>query len=112
MAISIASRKQKARLLQQRVRDAILAKFPQLTERDVKSTSMGDSGVDVKLSQAAVDLFPFSVEAKAQESVSLWSWWKQAVTNTEKGTKPLLVIKKSREEPLAVMRFSDFMEIL
>lgn len=112
MAIKIASRKAKARLLQQRVRDAILAKYPQLTERDVVSTTMGDSGVDVKLSQAAVELFPYSIEAKAQETASLWSWWKQTVTNTAKGTKPLLVIKRSREDVLVVMKFSDFMEVL
>jgi len=112
MATTPQSRKAKGRIFQQYVRDMILAKFPTLTERDVQSTGMGQSGADVKLSEAAVKLFPYSVEAKNQETVSLWNWWEQTSANTEKGTKPLLVIKKNRKEPLAVVTLKDFMDML
>jgi hypothetical protein len=112
MAKTPQSRKSKGRRFQQFIRDAILEKFPQLTERDVESTGMGQSGADIKLSQAAVEKFPYSVEAKNQETVSLWAWWRQTESNVDKDTKPLLVIKKNRQEPLAVLRFKDFMDLL
>jgi hypothetical protein len=62
MASSVASRKAKARRLQQKVVALILEEYPELTERDVKSVPMGVTGADIELSQRAFDLFPFSVE--------------------------------------------------
>jgi hypothetical protein len=109
--ISAASAKQKGRLCQQMVRDAILVAFPKLTERDVKSTSMGASGVDVQLSEAAVKVFPYAVETKNCEKLSIWAAFKQAESNRTKDTDPLLVIKRNREEPLVILRFTDFMKI-
>ncbi len=109
--ITVASAKQKGRAAQQMVRDAILAKFPSLTERDVKSTSMGASGVDVQLSEAAVKLFPYAVESKNCEKISIWAAFKQAESNRTKDTDPLLVLKRNREEPLAILRLADFMKL-
>lgn len=109
--ITIASSKQRGRLAQQYVRDAILAKFPQLTERDVKSTSMGASGVDVLLSEAAVKAFPYAIEVKNCEKLSIWAAMKQAEANRTKDTQPLLVIKRNREDYIAILKFSDFMQL-
>lgn len=112
MANTPSSRKSKGRRFQQLIRDAILDKFPELTDRDVESTGMGQSGVDIKLSQLAVNLFPWAIEAKNQERISLWSWWKQAEENADDETKPLLVVKRNRQEPLAILRFKDFMNLI
>ncbi len=109
--ISVASKKQKARLLQQKVRDAILDTFPLLEKDDVKSTSMGASGEDIQLSPAARRLFPFSVEAKARESIAVYAWYEQAKTNSG-GHHPLLVIKQNHSKPLVVLDLDTFMELV
>lgn len=107
-----ASRKSKGRKFQQQIRDLIIESFPQLEPDDVRSTSMGCSGTDVLLSPLAKKIFPYSVEAKAQETVSLYSWWEQANANILPNTSPLLVIKKSRVKPIVVLDLTDFMEIV
>ena len=109
--ITVQSGKAKGRRLQQDVRDAILATFPSLTDRDVQSTSMGAGGVDVKLSQAAADLFPYSVECKWHEAISIWSCLKQAEENKEDLT-PLLVFKRNRSETYCCLKLEDFMNLV
>jgi len=71
MAKTIQSRKSKGRRLQQFVRDMILENFDHLEPDDVRSTSMGAGGEDVLLSPAARKVFPFSVECKNVEKISL-----------------------------------------
>lgn len=111
MGMKVASKKAKGRNLQKLVVQKILAKFPQLTERDVASTSMGASGIDVQLSEAAAKLFPFATECKAQEALSLYPAFEQAKANA-KDLTPLLIVKKNRQEVLAVLRLDDFMKLV
>lgn len=106
------SAKAKGRRLQQFVRDAVLKLFTSLTSDDVRSTGMGQSGVDVQLSQAAKKLFPYSVECKNKERMNIWRELEQAVENTEPDTKPLLVMTKNRTDTYAVIQFDHFMELL
>jgi hypothetical protein len=74
---------------------------------------MGQSGCDLYLSPAARAQFPFGVECKAQETISLPAWWKQCENNASKeGLIPLLVFKRNREEPLAVLRWTDLLALL
>jgi len=65
------SRKAKGRRLQKEVVSKIQNVF-NLSDNDVRSTSMGVSGVDIQLSDAALKVFPFAVECKAQESLNIW----------------------------------------
>ena len=60
--------KQKGRLGQQEIRDALLEAFPELEPDDVKSTVMGDTGADIQLSPAARKLIPISIEVKRRKS--------------------------------------------
>jgi len=106
------TRKAKGRVFQQALRSDIVSTL-QINEGDILSTAMGQGGCDLYLSPASRDKFPFGVEAKAQETISLWSWWKQASTNAEKiGLDPLLVIKKNRTAPLAVLEWDTFLELV
>ncbi len=107
-----ASSKAKGRLLQQLVRDKILDIYPSLEPDDVKSTSMGASGEDIQLSPAARKLFPYSVECKSRETISTYTWYQQAKTNTPKSAEPLLVIKQNRGKPLVVLDLDYFMELV
>lgn len=103
-----SSAKAKGRNLQKLVVGKILALFPQLEPDDVKSTSMGASGEDVQLSPAARRLIPISIECKAQEKVSVWASYDQAHSNA-KNQEPVLVIRRNRSKPLAVVCLDYFL---
>jgi hypothetical protein len=110
--VKTASAKAKGRALQQLVRDAILEEFAEhLEEDDVRSTAMGQSGEDIQLSPLARRLFPFTVECKAREAISVYPWFNQAKQNKDKGT-PILVVKQNRSEPLVVLDLNDFMTLV
>ena len=112
VASTPASRKAKGRRLQQVVRQDLIDRLG-IDPGDILSTAMGQSGCDLYLSPAARTIFPFGVECKAQEAIALHAWWKQCETNASKvGLVPLLVFKRNREEPLAVLRWSDLLALL
>jgi hypothetical protein len=83
-----------------------------LPEEDVVSVPMGSPGLDILLSNRAREVFAYGVEAKRVEKLSIPSWVRQCTTNAEKeGLTPLLVYRRSREDAMAVMRWSDFLVI-
>lgn len=107
-----ASRKAKGRRLQQAVRQDLVDRLG-IDPGDILSTGMGQSGCDLYLSPAARSRFPFAVECKFQEHATLWPWWEQCVTNAAKeDLMPLLVIRRSRTEPLAVLWWDDLLALL
>ena len=105
------SAKNKGKRLQNKVRDVILEKFDKLEPDDVRSITMGDAGEDILLSPAARRLFPFSVECKAQESLSIWSALQQAESNAGKHT-PLVIFKRNRSKTYAVLEFKELLKLL
>lgn len=112
-----SSCKQKGRLLQQLVVKKILEHIPTLSINDVRSTSMGNQGVDVQLSEAAILKFPWAIECKNQEKLKqVYDMWYQTKSNCEAKPqfflKPLLVLKMNREKPLVVLDLDDFFHIL
>jgi len=103
------SRKQKGKSFQNRIRDDIISRLS-IDPGDIQSTGMGQAGCDLYLSPEARKWFPYAVECKNQEKVSLWSWWDQCVANASKeDLAPLLLIRRSRTEPLAVLRWKDLL---
>ncbi|WP_461368498.1 putative PDDEXK endonuclease [Candidatus Darwinibacter acetoxidans] len=107
-----ASRKAKGRRLQQAVRQDLIDRLG-IDPGDILSTAMGQSGCDLYLSPAARSVFPFGVECKAQERIALPEWWQQCTRNAAaEGLVPLLVFKRNREEPLAVLRWEDLLALL
>lgn len=107
-----ASRKGKGREFQQAIRKDLIATLS-IEEGDILSTAMGQSGCDLYLSPAAREKFPFGVEAKRQERISLPEWWDQCTRNAEaEGLTPLLVLKQNRKEALAVLRWEDLLALL
>jgi len=102
------SAKQKGRLVQQAVRDAVYRFFPSLEPGDVESTAMGQSGEDIKLSPAARKLFPYAVECKSHNNFSIYKHYQQAKSNSSKSLTPLLVIKANHQKPLVVVDLDHF----
>jgi len=112
VATTPASRKAKGRRFQQAVRQDLIDRLD-IHEGDILSTAMGQAGCDLYLSPAARARFPFAVECKHQETISLPAWWQQCTANAEaEGLAPLLVLKQSRREPLAVLRWEDLLALL
>lgn len=93
------------------MRDKILQTFPKLEPDDVKSTSMGASGIDVLLSPAAQSYFPWAVECKSYARMAIYGFYEQAVANKTNKLAPLVVIKANHKEPLVVLSLEDFMNI-
>jgi hypothetical protein len=107
VATTPASRKAKGRRLQQAVRQDLVDCLG-IDPGDILSTAMGQSGCDIYLSPAARALFPYGVECKAQETISLPAWWEQCTANAEaEGLAPLLILAA-----LAVLRWEDLLALL
>lgn len=113
MASSTKARKAKGRRLQQHVAAAILDKFPNLSTNDVTSTIMGDTGLDVKLSDYARQFFPYAVECKSYKTMAIYKHWDQTLNHARiEKLEPLLVIKKDRSKPLAVLDLDTLMNLI
>ena len=113
MSINISSRKAKGRSLQNKVRDIFRKIFEEKLENgDIESRPMGNCGTDLILSPQSKRLIPFDIEAKNQESLSIWSCLSQCEKNTEKGRIPLLVFKRNRSETYATLKLSDLLQLL
>lgn len=104
-----SSCKAKGRKLQQIVRDKVLKAFPELTPRDVQSTAMGQSGVDVKLSAAAFKVWPYAVECKNLAKIAVYKYFNQR--QGQEG-ETLLVVKQNSSPPLAIITLDHFMELV
>ena len=105
------SAKAKGRRLQQAIVKKILEKYPQLTENDVTSISMGKAGMDIELSEAARKKFPFAVEAKNTEKLNIWSAIDQA-NGSNRDLTPLVIFKRNRSDIYVTLKLDDFMELL
>ena len=104
--------KQKGRLGQQEIRDALLKTFTELEPDDVKSTIMGDTGADIQLSPKAQKIIPISIEVKRRRSglKTVYSWMDQA-TNHSKGP-PVVFYRPDRQPWLVVVNLEHYLELL
>lgn len=103
-----SSAKAKGRRLQQWVAEKLLVHL-HLGERDARSTSMGDSGTDVKLSEKAFKMFPYDIECKNQERVNIWDAYEQASVRAI--GEPLVIIKRNRSVTLAIVDAEYFIKL-
>ena len=108
------SAKNKGKRLQNKVRDLLVEKFEKLLEPgDFKSTTMGESGIDIQLSPAARKHFPWGIECKNQEALSIWKCLKQAEdAGLDEDLKPLLIFKRNKSKIYACLQLEDFLDLL
>ena len=112
VAGNTATRKNKARKHQQDIATAIQTAL-HLPEEDVVSRPMGSPGLDIMLSERARGVFPFGIECKRTESLSIPSWWRQCTDNAGKeGLYPLLVYRRNHEPAMVVMEFMDLLDVV
>ena len=105
------SRKAKSRYLQNIVKDKITTLF-QLNPGDIRTSNTGENGEDVKLlTLTAKRVFPYSVECtNTEQYIGLYRKFKQA--NKHNHREPLLVVKKNKEKPLAIITLDHFFELI
>jgi hypothetical protein len=105
------SRKAKGRVFQQQVREEILVAMD-LDPKDVLSTPMGQAGPDIYFAAQAQNEFPFAVECKHQDRLNLWAAIRQTEINAfGNDLVPLLVVKRSRGEPYAILPWTVFLHM-
>ena len=75
----------------------------------IHSREMGQPGRDIVLRGAALQKFPFSVECKNSEGLSVTEALQQAQSNCAPGTAALVVHKrKSLKQPIVIMEWDTF----
>lgn len=104
-----SSAKAKGRRAAAKIMDLILAAFPQLSSDDVRVTPSGLTGPDLLLSKHAKELFPYDVEVKNQESISIWSALEQAEGH---GPNPVLFFTRNRSKMFAVIEADKFVKLV
>ncbi len=106
------SKQQKSRYLQNLVKDRIIKLYPSLTKKDIRTSTTGENGADVRLlTHTAKKLFPYSVETKNMKSYRLlYEAFRQAKRHTN--MEPLLVLKGQREKPVVIIDMEHFFELL
>lgn len=111
--ISVSSAKAKGRALQRWVCQQLseLLGIPWGKDELIASREGGQSGTDIRLLGEARERFPFSIECKWQEAWSIPQWVKQAQANRQEGTSWLLIVKKNRMRPLAILDAELFFKI-
>ncbi len=108
----VRSGKNKGKKLQKEVQAFLLEKYKPygLVEGDIENTIMGESGIDIKLSPAAKRLIPYNIECKNQEGFNRNSAIDQAEANTEKERIPLVIFRKNRFKPYAILREEHWLQ--
>ena len=117
--IKTSSAKGKGRGLQYWVCDRIAKMFGiEFIQSDdnclIHSREMGQNGTDVILRGEIAKKFPFDIECKSCESLSIPEWVRQARANKKENRDWLLVFKKQTigHEPLVVMEWETFEKII
>ena len=110
---TVRSRKAKGRRLQNWVRDTLLSIFKTLDGNDIMCAIMGETGEDIKLSNPAKKLIPYSFECKNKEGFKgIYDIIAQAQSNSRATDTPVAVIKMNNHQPLVVVDASHFLLLI
>lgn len=71
---------------------------------------MGVTGEDIQLSPAARKVFPYQVEAKNKATSQVHTYYDQARTHGK--YEPLVIVKKDRDIPLAIVSLDHFLKLV
>lgn len=115
--IKVSSRKGKGRGLQYWVCEKIAGMFGiKFVQSDddclVQSRPMGQHSVDIILRGELKKKFPFSIECKAQETLNITEWIRQARENELSDTSWMLIFKKQTlgSKPIVCLDFETFLQ--
>ena len=107
------SAKAKGRRLVLECKDLLLGYAKSLTHNDIFLPATSQSGADLKLSEAALKIYPFAMEMKNTEKVNIWAAINQAKNHAKTtNLKPLVLFRRNHSEIYATLSFKDLLEIL
>ena len=114
--ITVSSRKGKGRGLQYWVCDKIGKMFGiEFVQADdnclIHSREMGQNGIDIIVRGEIYNKFPFDIECKSCETLSIPEWVRQAKANNTKENRDWLVVFKKHtmgSEPFVLMEWNCF----
>ena len=95
------SAKAKGRNLQKWVVAELLKRYPQLTDKDLRSCPMGSHGEDVVMSQFAKEEMPATFECKSLAKIAVYNYYEQCKKHGD--GEPIVIIKQNNCKPLAVI---------
>jgi len=78
----------------------------------IASRESGASGTDIRLVGLAKKVFPYAVECKRSEKLSIPAWIKQAQSNLGDFKTWLLFFRRNNEKAMVVMEADEFFELL
>ncbi len=79
----------------------------------IHSREMGQSGTDVYIrDKKMASVFPYDIECKNTEKVSLYAYIEQAKANTKKDKEWLVVHKKNHSKPIVIMDAEHFFSLI
>lgn len=113
-----SSRKSKGRRACAEVKELMHKYAPDIHDSDIVVTSSGDTGPDLKLSHAAFQKYPFAVEVKNQESISIWAAIEQAKSHLEHFNQdtqfvvPTVFFKRNRSDLMICLSAEDFFKLI
>lgn len=118
--IKVSSRKGKGRGLQYWVCERIAKMFGiEFVQSDdnclVHSREMGQKGIDIIVRGEIYNKFPFDIECKSCESLSIPDWIRQAKENNKKEDRDWLVVFKKHtlgSEPFVIMGWECFEKMM
>lgn len=85
--------------------------FPELGDGDAVSTSMGAGGEDIRMSPAARECVPLSIECKNVEKINIWACLEQATKNTPQGASPCLVFTRNNSPVWAAVSWDLLIDL-
>ena len=101
----------KGTILQKQIVKAILIHFPELDPSDVVSAPECANGADIQLSDKAMELFPYQIEAKNQNRMKeIYKVFRQAISHGN--ATPIAIIKRDDEEALLIMKPDVFYKLV
>jgi hypothetical protein len=115
--IKPSSAKAKGRNLQYLICQKIAEKFNiEYNQSDdnclIHSREMGQHGTDIILRGEVYNKFPFDIECKNQENISLIDWIKQSKNNQKENRCWAVIIKnKKLSNPIICLDFDDFLNL-
>ena len=108
-----SSRRAKASLLQNLVRDKILKNFPHLKKKDVTTAMNGQIGPDIILSKVARKLVGVNFECKNKQVLkTIHDWYRQSKRHSKNKLMSAVVIKMNSRPPLVVIDLDDFFSLI
>lgn len=96
------------------VREQLLLFAPDIDPLDIEVTSSGACGKDLKLSRAALNVYPYVFECKNVERLNIWEALAQAESHCENeppGVYPVLCFKRNRSQVYIALRLEHFLKV-